>query len=102
MQAMNTHEVTSFSSTAFCVVIRAKRVRNVWMLYSFPSAAGLRSRSVQNKGDIVAQVKANVWPEVENGKVRPVVHCVLPLEEAAKGHALMEGSTHIGKIVLSV
>ena len=72
------------------------------MFYFLLSAAGLRSRSVENKGEIVAQVKANVWPEVESGKVRVVVHCVLPLEEAPKGHALMEESTHIGKIVLQV
>lgn len=50
----------------------------------------------------MGEVKANVWPEVESGKVRSVVHSVLPLIDAAKGHALMEDSTHIGKIVLQV
>lgn len=73
-----------------------------WCPPSFLSAAGLRSRSVHNKGEIVGEVKAYVWPEVESGKVRPVVHNVLPLKDAAKGHALMEESTHIGKIVLQV
>jgi NADPH2:quinone reductase len=39
-----------------------------------------------------------VWPLVEAGKIRPVVHATFPLEEARKAHELMETSTHTGKI----
>jgi NADPH:quinone reductase len=43
-----------------------------------------------------------VWPLVEEGSVRPVVHATFPLEQAAEAHRLMESDAHIGKIVLVV
>ncbi|XP_078437488.1 oxidoreductase, zinc-binding dehydrogenase family protein [Wolffia australiana] len=63
-------------------------------------AAGLRSRSAEEKARIVAEVEKNVWPAIEAGKVRPVVHCSFPLAEAAAAHRLMESSAHVGKILL--
>lgn len=36
------------------------------------------------------------------GKLRAVVHAVLPLSEARQAHEMMEASEHFGKIVLSV
>ena len=42
-----------------------------------------------------------VWPLVEGGAVRPVIHRTFPLRDAAAAHALMESSGHIGKIVLT-
>lgn len=62
----------------------------------------LRPRSVAQKGAIAAAVRAEVWPLVEAGKVRTLVHATFPLAEAAKAHALMETSAHVGKIVLTV
>jgi NADPH2:quinone reductase len=43
-----------------------------------------------------------VWPLIEEGKIRPVIFKTFPLEQAAQAHALMESSTHVGKIVLQV
>jgi NADPH2:quinone reductase len=43
-----------------------------------------------------------VWPLIEAGRVKPVIHAVFPLQEAARAHALMESSAHVGKIVLKV
>lgn len=65
-------------------------------------ATSLRARPADQKAAIVAGVLENVWPAVESGAVRPVVHAVLPLDEVADGHRLMESSAHIGKIVLTV
>jgi NADPH:quinone reductase-like Zn-dependent oxidoreductase len=42
-----------------------------------------------------------VWPLIEAGAVRPVVHRAMPADEAAAAHALMESGTHVGKIVLT-
>lgn len=61
----------------------------------------LRARSVAFKGELARQLHSNVWPLLESGKVRPVIHAVLPAREAAQAHALMESSRHIGKIVLA-
>jgi putative PIG3 family NAD(P)H quinone oxidoreductase len=60
----------------------------------------LRPRSVEEKGQIADALRAQVWPLVERGAVRPVIHRTLPLREAAAAHRLMESSAHIGKIVL--
>jgi NADPH2:quinone reductase len=60
----------------------------------------LRPRSVEFKGQVARSLRENVWPLIESGKIRPVVHATFPLDEAAKAHALMESSSHIGKIVL--
>lgn len=67
---------------------------------SFCAAAGLRSRSPENKAEIVKDVEKHVWPAIAAGKVKPVIYKSLPLSEAAEGHRLMESSIHIGKILL--
>jgi putative PIG3 family NAD(P)H quinone oxidoreductase len=60
----------------------------------------LRPRPIAEKGRLAEALAKNVWPLIEAGAVRAVTHAVLPLEQAAKGHALMEASGHIGKVLL--
>ena len=62
----------------------------------------LRPRTAEQKAAIARDVLAHVWPLVEQGRVRTVVHATFPLADAAAAHALMETSRHIGKIVLAV
>jgi putative PIG3 family NAD(P)H quinone oxidoreductase len=62
----------------------------------------LRPRSVQEKGAIAAALRAEVWPLLDQGKVKPVVNKTFPLADAAAAHALMESSAHVGKLVLEV
>jgi NADPH2:quinone reductase len=62
----------------------------------------LRSRSVPDKAAIAQAVERNVWPLIAAGKVRPIMDKVFPFHEAAKAHARMESSIHIGKIVLGM
>jgi NADPH2:quinone reductase len=61
----------------------------------------LRPRPVAFKAAIAAALKKNVWPLVEAGKIKPVIHSTFPAAEAARAHALMESNQHIGKIVLT-
>ena len=61
----------------------------------------LRPRTVEQKAEIAAELLAKVWPLIEAGKVKPLIHKTFPLAEAAAAHALMETSTHIGKIMLT-
>lgn len=65
-------------------------------------ATSLRARPVEEKAAIVAAVRAHVWPAVEAGEVRPVIDRVLPLDRVAEAHAVLEASTHVGKVVLRV
>ena len=60
----------------------------------------LRPRSVAEKGAIAAALQAEVWPLIEAGRVKPVIHATFPLARAPEAHALMESSAHVGKIVL--
>lgn len=61
----------------------------------------LRPRPVAFKGAIAAKLRERVWPLLEAGTIRPIVHATFPLEEAAKAHAMMEAGDNIGKIILT-
>ena len=62
----------------------------------------LRPRSIEEKGQIARAVRENVWPLIEKGDVRPVLHATFPLAAAAEAHRALEAGTHVGKIVLIV
>ena len=60
----------------------------------------LRSRPQEEKARIVAAVREQVWPLVADGQVRPVVHAVLPLDQAARAHTMLESGEVFGKVLL--
>ena len=63
-------------------------------------ARTLRSRSLAEKAAVVASVRDHVWPLVVDGGVRPVVHERFPLAQASRAHEVLEGSSHVGKLLL--
>jgi putative PIG3 family NAD(P)H quinone oxidoreductase len=68
------------------------------------SVLGLRGRPVdgpEGKGAIVTDVRERLWPLVEAGEVRPVVHSRIPLPEASRAHAALEAGGVHGKILLT-
>jgi NADPH:quinone reductase len=62
----------------------------------------LRPRSPEEKGQIARALEQKVWPLIEDGRVKPIVHARFPLERTADAHAMMEAGEHIGKILLVV
>lgn len=66
------------------------------------SGSTLRPRPVAFKAAIARSLRERVWPLFEQGTLKPVIHRTFPLDQAAEAHALMESSTHVGKIVLEV
>ncbi|MFN4296539.1 MAG: NAD(P)H-quinone oxidoreductase [Brevundimonas sp.] len=62
----------------------------------------LRGRDADEKARLAEAVEARLWPWVADGRVRPVVDKVFPLEEAAGAHAHLESGVHTGKVVLRV
>jgi NADPH:quinone reductase-like Zn-dependent oxidoreductase len=62
----------------------------------------LRPRSVALKAGIAAALRQTIWPLLERGAVRPVIHATFPLERAREAHELMESSAHLGKIMLEI
>ncbi len=65
-------------------------------------ATSLRARPLEEKAAIVAAVREHVWPLIESGHVRPVLHTAMPLAEAARAHELLAESAHVGKVVLTL
>ena len=61
----------------------------------------LRPRSIEFKTAIAQALKEKVWPLLENGAIKPVIHSTFDAADAAKAHTLMESNQHIGKIVLT-
>ncbi|MBY6189847.1 NAD(P)H-quinone oxidoreductase [Microbulbifer agarilyticus] len=62
----------------------------------------LRPQSPEVKAAIASDLREQVWPLVEAGKIRPLIAASFPLADVAEAHRLMESSSHIGKIVLTV
>jgi putative PIG3 family NAD(P)H quinone oxidoreductase len=62
----------------------------------------LRPRTVEQKGAIARALREHVWPRLDAGELRPIIHETFPLERAADAHAALERGDHVGKIVLVV
>jgi len=62
----------------------------------------LRPRAVAEKAAIAAALREKVWPLIEAGQIRPVMDSTFALADAAKAHARLETSQHIGKVVLTL
>jgi putative PIG3 family NAD(P)H quinone oxidoreductase len=64
------------------------------------TASTLRARTPAQKGEIARAVRTHVWPLIESGAVKPVIHATFPLRSAGDAHRLLESGQHIGKVVL--
>lgn len=62
----------------------------------------LRPRGVAEKSKIAASLKRYIWPRLESGRIKPIIHARFPLTRADEAHRLMDSHRHIGKIILSV
>jgi NADPH2:quinone reductase len=64
----------------------------------------LRPRPVSFKSAIARNLREHVWPLIETGHIRPVIHSTFDAasaDGAANAHRLMESNQHVGKIVLT-
>jgi NADPH2:quinone reductase len=77
-------------------------LRRLMMKRLTHTGSTLRPRSAEQKARIARSLEEKVWPLLEQGRCKPVIHATFKLTDAPKAHALMESSTHIGKIVLTV
>ncbi|HQT40049.1 MAG TPA: NAD(P)H-quinone oxidoreductase [Acidocella sp.] len=62
----------------------------------------MRPRTAIEKAAIAHSLLTTIWPQLEAGLYAPIIHATFPLAEAARAHELMESSTHIGKIILTL
>jgi putative PIG3 family NAD(P)H quinone oxidoreductase len=66
------------------------------------AGSSLRASTLAEKAGIIRDVRDNLWPLLANGRVRPVVDRILPLDEAGQAHRVVENSEHFGKVLLQV
>jgi NADPH:quinone reductase-like Zn-dependent oxidoreductase len=64
-------------------------------------ATSLRGRPAAEKAAIVAAVLEHVWPLIEHGQVKPIVHRTFPLARAADAHRELEAGRNVGKVLLT-
>lgn len=62
----------------------------------------LRPRSAEAKAGIAQKLRAQIWPLIESGEIKPLIAARFPLADVVESHKLMESSKHIGKIILTV
>lgn len=76
--------------------------RSIMMKRLTVTGSTLRASPAARKAELARSLRDKVWPLFAAKKIKPVVHRVFPLAEAAAAHRLMESSAHIGKIMLAV
>jgi putative PIG3 family NAD(P)H quinone oxidoreductase len=67
------------------------------------TAMGLRGRPVEGpngKGAVVAGVREQIWPMIEDGRVRPIVHATVAMQDAREAHRMLDQGGVVGKILL--
>ena len=62
----------------------------------------LRARSVEEKTALARALEKQIWPLLQQGKIKPVIDRTFPLEKAREAHERMESGRHLGKIILTV
>ena len=62
----------------------------------------LRKRTPEFKAYILSELVKNVWPKIESGEIKPSIYRVLPIQQAAEAHGLLERGENIGKVVLTL
>jgi NADPH:quinone reductase-like Zn-dependent oxidoreductase len=60
-----------------------------------------RTRTVEEVREINRRVRADLWGDIEAGRLRLPIDRVFPLEQAAAALAHMRATAHFGKIVLT-
>ena len=56
----------------------------------------------EKKGFILSKLVEKIYPLIENGSIRPLIHAVLPMTEAQKAHEILQSQTNMGKVVLTL
>lgn len=89
--------IAALGGTQTQVDLKNVYVRNVRIIGST-----LRSRAPEMKAQILGELVEKVWPKVVSGAVKPTIHKVLPIQEAAAAHDILANGQNIGKVVMTV
>jgi NADPH:quinone reductase len=81
-------------------IIEKLDFRNVMMRRLTLTGSTMRARSTEQKAAIAAGLKEKIWPMLDAGTVKPIIHATFPIEDTRQAHEMMESSAHLGKILL--
>ena len=77
-------------------------LRNVYVKNIRIIGSTLRSKPPERKAEILASLVKQIWPFVEQGKVKPTVYRILPITQAEEAHDILYRGENVGKVVLRV
>lgn len=89
--------ISTLAGTETNVLLRPLLTKGLHLVGSM-----LRNRTPEFKAYLLSELVKNVWPKIECGQIRPSIYKVLPIEQAADAHAILERGENIGKVVLTV
>ena len=89
--------ITTLAGTETTLPVRPLLTKGLHLVGSM-----LRNRTPEFKAYLLGELVRHVWPKIEDGSIRPSIYRVLPIEEAAEAHAILERCENIGKVVLRV
>ena len=89
--------ISTLAGTETNVLLRPLLTKGLHLVGSM-----LRSRTPEFKAYILSELVKNVWPKIENEEIKPSIYRVLPIEQAADAHAILERNENVGKVVLEV
>lgn len=89
--------ISTLAGTSTTVPLRALLTRAITFKGSM-----LRKRTVEEKSNLLAELVEKVWPKLEDKSIRPTVYKVLPIQQAAEAHGILERGENIGKVVLKI
>ncbi len=89
--------ISTLAGTETTIPLRAVLTKGLHIVGSM-----LRKRSPEEKAEILSELVEKVWEKIESGEMKPTVYRSLPLEEAARAHAILERGENVGKVVLTV
>ncbi len=76
--------------------------KNIYVKNIHIIGSTLRSKTPEEKGKLLLELKEKLWPEFESGKVKPEIYKIFPIQEADKAHQTLYQGENIGKVVLKV
>lgn len=89
--------ISTLAGTETNVLLRPLLTKGLHLVGSM-----LRNRTPEFKAYILSELVKNVWPKIENEEIKPSIYRVLPIEQAADAHAILERNENVGKVVLEV
>ncbi len=89
--------ISTLAGTTTTIPLRALLTKGIELKGSM-----LRKRSIQEKGDIIANLIDKVWSKIETGEIRPTIYKTLDILKAEEAHAILQRGENVGKVVLTI